>query len=155
MIGPEHQVGLLRERLCALGCGETGANQVEFIRITDGIPSVPRDLGHGDLPNEGNLEEDAISYTKGCYLGQEVMARLKNLGRVRRRLFVVRGTGNPPGARTPLFQRDRKVGEIRSVASQGDGFVAMAMLALLDLDEATGLGLAPGAPPTISITIHG
>ena len=150
IIGPDHLIGPVREQLLKAGCVEAEANQAECLRLTQGIPAIPQDIGPGDLPNEGNLDQVAISYTKGCYLGQEVMARLKNMGQVRRRLFVVQGTGNPPGAYTPLFQRERKVGEIRSGASHNGGFVAMAMLSLLNLDEAVGLSLAPGAPPTLS-----
>src|SRR5690606_4378085 len=49
------------------------AEEMERTRIGAGIPAVPRDIGMGELPNEGGLEATAISYTKGCYLGQEVM----------------------------------------------------------------------------------
>jgi len=59
------------------------AGEMELKRIAAGIPAVPMDIGPADLPNEGGLETDAISYTKGCYLGQEVMARLKSMGQVR------------------------------------------------------------------------
>jgi folate-binding protein YgfZ len=93
--------------------------EMEFARITAGLPVVPADIGPGDLPNEGGLEDAAISYTKGCYLGQEVMARLKNLGQVRRQLRVVRGRGTPPVAQAALYQGEKKVGEIRSVGSRG------------------------------------
>lgn len=151
LTGPEPLVGPLREQLRKLGCREMGANQAEYLRIAAGIPAIPRDIGADDLPNEGMLEEDAISYTKGCYLGQEVMARLKNMGQVRRRLFVVQGAGTPPAPRAPLFQHERKVGEIRSAATQEGAFLAMAMLSLLNLNQAEGLSLAPGLPPDLRI----
>lgn len=155
IIGPEKEILGLRERLHALGCREADANQAEFARIAGGIPAVPRDVGPGDLPNEGNLEEAAISYTKGCYLGQEVMARLKNMGQVRRRLHVVAGTGIPPEIRAPLHQGDKKIGEIRSVANQGEEFVAMAMLSLLNLNLDGGLGLMANTPPALRIMTRG
>lgn len=99
-------------------------------RIADGIPSVPDELGPGDLPNEGGLEYEAISYTKGCYLGQEVMSRLKNLGRVRRKLHVVRGSGGDllPALRSALMTGDRRVGDLRSVLPDADGWIGLAML---------------------------
>ena len=149
LIGPEPLIGPLREQLRKLGGGEMDANQAEYRRIAAGIPAIPPDIGPGDLPNEGRLEEDAVSYTKGCYLGQEVMARLKNLGQVRRRLCVVQGSGTPPGPGTPLFQHEIKVGEIRSAATQGGAFLAMAMLSLLNLNQGEGLSLAPGLPPDL------
>ena len=124
-------------------------------RIRSGIPAVPLDLGPGDLPNEGGLEDVAISYTKGCFTGQEVMARLKNLGQVRRRLMVFRGPGEPPAARAPLFQRGRRIGEARSGVRDGEGFLAFGMVSLLSLDAAAGLSLAADAPESLSFVSHG
>jgi hypothetical protein len=101
------------------------------------------------------LDEDAISYTKGCYLGQEVMARLKNFGQVRRRLLVVAGSRDPPVAQAPLYQAGRQVGEIRSAARTGvDGFVALAMLTLMNLDKLAGLGLAADGVPQVRLIAH-
>ncbi len=115
----------------------------ELARLHAAIPSVPADIGPRDLPAEGALDEVAISFTKGCYLGQEVIARLKNLGQVRRALHVIAGAGAPPAPGTVLFQGGRKAGEVRSGAPEGGGFVALAMLSLVNLDPAAPLGLAP------------
>ncbi|HEX3730728.1 MAG TPA: folate-binding protein, partial [Opitutaceae bacterium] len=71
-------------RAALAGGRALAAEEMERRRIAAGIPAVPRDLGPADLPNEGGLEAAAISYSKGCYLGQEVMARLKSRGRLRR-----------------------------------------------------------------------
>ncbi len=73
------------------GARVVGVDEMTRHRIEAGIPAVPADVGPGDLPNEGGLEDVAISYTKGCYLGQEVIARLKSMGQVRRRLMRVAG----------------------------------------------------------------
>lgn len=123
-------------------------------RLRAGIPAVPVDIGGRDLPNEGGLDETAISYTKGCYLGQEVMARLKNLGQVRRRLHLVRGAGAAPAAGTPLFQLGRKVGETRSAATEGGGFLAMAMVSLVNLDRAAAVNLGGESGPLVEILRH-
>ncbi len=121
-------------------------------RVLAGIPAVPADIGPGELPNEGGLELAAISYTKGCYLGQEVMARLKAMGRVRRRLLRVTGRGTPPPVPAELWQDGRKVGELRSAAAGADGFAGLALLTLMSLQPAAGLGLAAEASPTITVT---
>jgi len=118
--------------------------EAELARLRAATPSVPRDIGPRDLPGEGGLEEVAISYTKGCYLGQEVMARLKNLGQVRRALHLVTGAVAPPLAGTALYQGERKIGETRTAAADGESFLAMAMLSLVNLDIAAPLSLAPG-----------
>lgn len=154
ILGPAPKVAELRKRLLESGCGEVFADEMELARISAGIPLVPQDIGPGDLPQEGGLDQVAISYTKGCYLGQEVMARLKNMGQVRRKLYVVRGRGEPPQPAAAVFQNGRKVGELRSVAGDGAGFVALAMLVLLNLDLDAGVGRGADEPGTIRIIPH-
>jgi folate-binding protein YgfZ len=130
--------------LARSGAVRSTRDALEVERIASALPAVPDDIGPNDLPNEGGLDVDAISYTKGCYLGQEVMARLKNLGQVRRRLMVVAGRGEPPAAHTPVRQGEKQVGETRSSARSVDGFVAMAMVSLVSFDRAAPLTLADG-----------
>jgi folate-binding protein YgfZ len=154
LIGPETRV-MEAKKLLEAGTSEASAEDMEFLRITEGVPSIPGDLGPGDLPNEGGLENAAISYTKGCYLGQEIMARLKNMGQVRRRLHVIQGAGKPPAAQDTVYQGEKKIGQIRSVAAQGNGFVALAMLSLVPLAPADGLSMRPGAEPTARIISRG
>jgi folate-binding protein YgfZ len=110
---------------------ELTAEEMERRRILAAIPAVPLDIGPSDLPNEGGLEGDAISYTKGCYLGQEVMARLKSMGQVRRRLVRVRGNGAMPSRPSALFQAQRKVGDLRTAAVDGGGWVGLALISLV------------------------
>ena len=137
--------------LAVSGAQQVDAATAERERILGAQPAVPVDIGPRDLPNEGGLEKVAISYTKGCYLGQEVMARLKNLGQFRRRLHVVRGPGEPPVSGEALYQTGRKVGEFRSSASDGTGFVAMAMLSLVAMQPGEGLARTPESEPSIRI----
>lgn len=145
----------IEARTDALSLPRVSADGMEYVRIQAGITAVPRDLGPGDLPNEGGLEAQAISYTKGCYLGQEVMARLKSMGRVRRRLMRVIGAGAPPVAPAPLFQGGKKIGELRSAVAADGGFIGLAMLTLLGLDPQAGLGFAPEGPPVARLTKPG
>jgi folate-binding protein YgfZ len=151
---PAGHLAAVRARLVAAGMRELSASELDRLRIQAGIPAVPADLGPGELPNEGGLEADAISYTKGCYLGQEVMARLKSMGRVRRRLLRVAGAGEkfpaPPAA---LFLGARKVGELRSAAPDGaGGFVGLALLSLLPLTPSAVLAFAADGEPTVRLT---
>jgi folate-binding protein YgfZ len=145
LIGPEAEVGKWRKKLLAAGGVEVGADAMELARISSGVPSVPQDIGPGDLPNEAGLETNAISFTKGCYLGQEVMARLKNMGKIRRQLRRIRGKGPAPKAGASLFQEAKKVGEIRSAISTAEGFAALGMLTHLGLDETQGFTFEPTA----------
>lgn len=130
---------------------ELDPDEVARLRIDAGIPAIPADVGPGDLPNEGGLECSAISYTKGCYLGQEVMARLKSMGQVRRRLLRVEGDGNAiPPLPAGVFVGARQAGELRSAAGVGaDGFIGLAMLSLLQVKVGTALALSPDGPAVL------
>jgi folate-binding protein YgfZ len=134
------------------GRPELDAAEMERRRIDAAIPAIPQDVGPNDLPNEAALEADAISYTKGCYLGQEVMARLKSMGQVRRRLLRVRAPAEIAPVPAALFAGEKKIGDVRSVARDpSGGCIGLAMLTLLNLPAAEPLSLAPGAPPTVEL----
>lgn len=131
--------------------GLTALDAAEVVRrrVGAGIPAVPIDLGPGDLPNEGGLDVVAISFTKGCYLGQEVMARLRTMGQVRRQLRPVTGTGAVPVLPAPVYAGDRVVGELRSAVATDAGYAGLALLTLLHLPADGRLSLAPGAPMSL------
>lgn len=135
------------------GLVQVSAEESERVRITAGIPRVPQDIGPGDLPNEGGLDEAGISYTKGCYLGQEVMARLKAMGTVRRRLVRVRGAGRGvPAVPCALLQGEKRVGELRSAAADGaGGFIGLAMVTKLGLAAEEKLAPEPGGDGFIGL----
>lgn len=136
------------------GWSECGPAQLEAWRIAEGIPAVPRDIGPGELPNEGGLEVDAISYSKGCYLGQEVMARLKSMGQVRRRLVRVRGELAPGSALPlPLWRESRQVGELRSwvVPPDGGGGNGLALVTLMHVTAGVRLALEANGEPRLEM----
>ena len=134
------------------GRSELSAGEMVRRRITAGMPAVPADVGPGDLPNEGGLETEAISYTKGCYLGQEVMARLKSMGQIRRRLLRVAGAGENSPLPADLFLGERKIGNLRSAAPDGTGnWIGLAMLSLLSLKPDAALSFAPGGSPVVRV----
>ena len=92
-----------------------GSQSREALRMEAGIPKAGQDLNEEIVPPEANLEGKAFSLTKGCYPGQEVVARMDTYGSVRRHLvgLVVKGSAVPPkGAR--LFSGDREVGWVSS-----------------------------------------
>ncbi len=103
-------------------------------RLAAGVPAIPAEFGPDDLPQEAGLEAVAISFTKGCYLGQEVMARLQAMGRVRRKLVRVAGAGPVPAAGAELRRAGKRVGELRAAAEDGAGWFGLAMINLLGLD---------------------
>ena len=90
---------------------------VEMARIEAGVPLFGRDITDDNLPQEINRDAKAISFTKGCYLGQETVARIDALGHVNRVLAALRfqDKGVPePG--TSLLTDGKEVGRITSAA---------------------------------------
>ena len=129
-------------RVQLAGWAEIDGVAMERQRIAAGLPAVPADIGPADLPGEGGLEPVTISYTKGCYLGQEVMARLKSMGQVRRRLQRVRGPGVAPQRPAALWQGGRQIGELRSAVDLAEGgFIGLAMVSLVSWQPAQPLAL--------------
>jgi folate-binding protein YgfZ len=78
----------------AAGLPRASAAAVETVRIEEGCPA-PADMPDKTLPQELGRDERAICFTKGCYLGQETVARIDALGHVNRRLMAVAGQGVP------------------------------------------------------------
>lgn len=155
ILGSDVAIASVVDELRRLGVPEAHVAMLDRARIAAGIPVVPDELGPEDLPMEGGLEHDAISFTKGCYLGQEVMARLHNLGQVRRRLFVVAfeaRAGLPPKG-TALFSNAQKVGEIRAAVAADDrgGAIGLAMLQSHAVQAGAGLGLDPSGSAWIRV----
>jgi folate-binding protein YgfZ len=146
---PESEAAAAEEALS--GARAVQAGEIERLRIEAAIPSVPADIGPCDLPNEGGLEEQAVSYSKGCYLGQEVMARIRSMGRVRRRLVRVRGAGAPPCLPAGLWRGERREGEIRSLAASAGGYVGLALVSSTCAAAGGRLSLSPGAAPGVEV----
>ena len=86
---------------------------LEALRIVNGVPLWGRELLAGMLPPEARLEETDISYHKGCYIGQEVISRIKSAGKVNRRLTRFVFDADVPVAPGPL---ENAAGEVTSVA---------------------------------------
>lgn len=104
----------------------------EIARVEAGRPEYGIDLDDTTIAQEANLEElGAISYTKGCYTGQEVVARVHFRGHVNRALRGLRASGTtPPPANASLFDATGKaVGDVRSsVTSPRLGGIALGMV---------------------------
>jgi folate-binding protein YgfZ len=102
------------------------------LRLALGVPDGSRDMApEKAIPLESNLDElNAVDWNKGCYMGQELTARTKYRGLLRKRLLPVELEGPLPPAGTPVFAGEAEVGEIRS----GAGSRALALLRLEALE---------------------
>ena len=94
------------------------AEMLETLRIEAGIPRWGAELGEEILPSEAGLDKTSIDYHKGCYIGQEVVSRLKSVGHVNKQLHGFISTGEKPlQAGMELFTLDapdRKIGWLTS-----------------------------------------
>ena len=88
------------------------------LRIQNTVPAWGAELTPDTLPAEAHLDTTAIDFHKGCYIGQEVISRIKSVGRVNRLLLRLQTTdGSPaPAPGTPIFQAEKQVGTITSAA---------------------------------------
>jgi folate-binding protein YgfZ len=92
-----------------------GPDAFHAVRIEAGTPLSDVDFDENNFPQEVGRDREAISFTKGCYLGQETVARIDALGHVNQRLVGVRFTGNDvPVVGTELQKDGAKVGRVTS-----------------------------------------
>ncbi len=144
--------GEWEQTFAGLGAEQADADEMEAERVRARIPAVPGDIGPEDLPQEGGLEADAISYQKGCYLGQEVMARLRAMGNPRRSLVPVRVEAREaPAPGTPFYDGAKVVGTLRSLAGRGP-WEGLAMAHRDATAKAREFSLEPGGSPAVFVT---
>ncbi len=102
------------------------ASALERLRIVAFVPAMGAELTQDTIPAEAGIVDDSVSFTKGCYTGQELVARVDSRGNnTPRKLRLVTGAGLPQvGSELSLDGAD--AGVLTSVAPAGDGFVALA-----------------------------
>jgi tRNA-modifying protein YgfZ len=106
--------------------GEIGDEELEQLRIRAGIPRYGRELDDRVLPAEAGLDRTAIDFEKGCYPGQEPVARQHYRGRVNRTLRVLELEGDElPAYDAELTYEGKAVGRVTSCARDGGGVIAL------------------------------
>ncbi len=120
------------ERALAAGATPAGLGAWEIARVEAGRPEWGLDIDDTTIPQEANFDElNAISYTKGCYIGQEVVARVHFRGHVNRHLRGLRAAGvdAPPTGAQLIDDSGNHVGDVRSsVSSPRLGGIALGMV---------------------------
>jgi folate-binding protein YgfZ len=118
----------VREALEAAGAVPAGMELAELARVESGRPRYGVDLDETVIPQEAGLNERLVNFEKGCYIGQETIARLHYRGRPNRRLCLLAvDAGAAPG--DELSFDDRTVGTVTSFADSPDrGPLALALV---------------------------
>lgn len=102
-------------------------DELELMRIRAGTPRFGREIDDRVMPAEAGLVERAVSFTKGCFPGQEPIARLHYRGHANRGLRVLAWEGSGlPADDTPVSYEGKEVGRVTSAARDGDRVVALA-----------------------------
>jgi len=116
----------LRRMLLEAGCSEVDEETADVVRIEQGRPVFPNDLNAEVIPLEAGIENRAISFTKGCYVGQEVVVRIlhRGQGRLSRKLIGLQmkslcDPSSMPSAGGRLWSGTETVGQITSVGFSG------------------------------------
>jgi folate-binding protein YgfZ len=107
----------LAAAVAALGGRPCGWESLEWARIEAGLPRYGQDMDERNLAPETGIEARAISYTKGCYLGQEIVSRLRSIGQVTRSLRGLELEDSPdplPRSGDRLTWEGREVGYLTS-----------------------------------------
>lgn len=121
------------------------ANQANLWQILAGLPALGEGSSGQYIPQMLNLDAlEAVSFRKGCYTGQEIVARTQHLGRIKRRLFRISGNGPPPKPGTGVERDGQSIGQVLISAEAGQGFAALAVLQLEAVLEHTALEIGGG-----------
>ena len=118
---PNDSLGAVADKLIAaaksVGGFACGWNAFEIARIEAGVPRFGADMDENNLPQECGIESRAVSYSKGCYIGQEVLNRIHSIGHVNRELLGLRLADDlapAPAKGDKLFYGGKEVGFITS-----------------------------------------
>jgi folate-binding protein YgfZ len=134
---------------------------LEALRISRGLARWGTELGPGldVFPQEARLEDRAVDFHKGCYIGQEVISRIKSAGKVNRLLCAL--VAEAPDLRAlrpgvPLFREEREVGAVTSVAWNEDlsRLTALAYVKRDASDPGTVLGAGPDPEKRLSTRLE-
>jgi folate-binding protein YgfZ len=103
------------DELVAAGATPVGSEALELYRIARGVPLYGRDFGQRDLPQETE-QKHALNFTKGCYIGQEIVERIRARAILHRTFTGFLVEGEPPQLGTKVQSDGKNIGEITSTA---------------------------------------
>jgi folate-binding protein YgfZ len=129
IVGPVAELAEIRATLVGAGFTPAGHTAYEAARVRAGVPRQGLDIDEKTIPQEAFLELDAVSFTKGCFLGQELVCRIDTRGHVNRVLRALEigdgGIDTTPPAGAGIVVGDKEVGALTTVARSESGVVAL------------------------------
>jgi|HubBroStandDraft_2_1064218.scaffolds.fasta_scaffold01788_10 folate-binding protein YgfZ len=143
---------ILRDAARAHAGGPAGYTALNALRLEQGVPWFSYDFGEKQIPHEAGLQDSHISYTKGCYTGQEIVERVRSRGQVNRtRVTLKIEATDLPAANTPLLSDDKEFGYITRAAFSPalNAIIAAAYLRREKSAPNSRLTLPTGATATV------
>jgi tRNA-modifying protein YgfZ len=116
LLGPSEAVARAKEVLAARGAVSVGPDAYETARVEAGIPRFGSDLTPENFPGEAGVLDRAVDFKKGCYPGQETVARMHYRGHPNRTLYRISYAGERLAPGAPILQGEKTVGAVTSVA---------------------------------------
>ena len=116
LLGPSEAVSRAAEHLAALGAASAGPEAYEAARIKAGVPRFGADLTPENFPGEAGVLDRAVDFKKGCYPGQETVARMHYRGHPNKTLYRLSCTGETPAPGTAILQGGKRVGTATSAS---------------------------------------
>jgi folate-binding protein YgfZ len=155
VIVPESAFEPMWERLVTEGATPAGLAAWDIARVEAGRPEWGIDIDDSTIPQEANFDElHAISYTKGCYVGQETVARVHFRGHVNRLLRgLMISNGSVPSGAVVVDKQGKQVGDVRSTAqSPRLGSIALAMMRR-EIEPGSTIEIIVDSAPTQRIAV--
>jgi folate-binding protein YgfZ len=144
VIVPADATAQTQALLAGAGCRPIGSIAYEAYRISRGLPSRPGEISELYNPYDISLTDD-VSYTKGCYIGQEVIARLDTYQKSKRRLAGLLFEGLAPGREGQrLLKGERDIGVLTSALNVPVGGFYFGLGVITDADALPGQVLVAG-----------
>jgi len=151
-LGPAAEIIALWSRLQEAGATPTGSDLWSLLDIRAGLPTVYAATSEAFVPQMLNMQlVDGVSFNKGCYTGQEVVARMQYLGKLKRRMYRARVEATPcPQPGDDLFSQTsasgQGAGKVVDARPSGDGGCELLAVVEIAAAEQGGIQLHAGGP---------
>ena len=140
LTGPREEAESVWRLLLSAGANRAGVEALESLTLEAGVPLFGKDMTSAVNPMQAGLEKKAIDFEKGCYIGQEVIAKIKYLGQVNRGLVGLRIDGEiAPEQGAKVYSKTKNIGSITRSAycPTVDGVLAFSYLPRAQMEPGT------------------
>jgi folate-binding protein YgfZ len=147
---------VLSEAVQRVGGGPAGYRALNALRLEQGIPWFGYDFGEKQIPHEAGLQDSHISYTKGCYTGQEIVERVRSRGQVNRvRVSLKFDASAAPAANTALLTDGKEIGYVTRTgySPMTKAWIGMGYVRREKSEPGTHLAISEGTATVITTPI--